>query len=41
MKIKLDSDDNLLLNKTIEILRVTVVIRAVFRENNKYYPPVF
>ena len=38
MKIKFDSDENLPLNKTIEIPIVTIVIRAVFRENNKFYP---
>ena len=41
MKIKFDSDENLPLNKTIEILIVKVVIKAVFHENNKYYPQVF
>ena len=41
MKIKFDSDDNLSLNKTIQILIVTIVIRAVFLENNRYYPQVF
>ena len=41
MKIKFDSDGNLPLNKTIEIAIVTAVVRAVFRENNKYYTQVF
>ena len=40
MKIKFDSDD-LPLNKTIEIHNATIIIRAVFHENNKYYPKVF
>ena len=40
MKIESDSDDNLPLNKTIEIPMLTIVIRAVFPENNKYYPQV-
>ena len=40
MKIKLDSDDNLSLNKTTEIPKMTIVVRAVFHENNKYYPHV-
>ena len=38
MKIKFDSDDILPLNKAIEISIVTIVVRAVFHENNKYYP---
>ena len=38
---KYDSDDNLPLNKTIEIPIVTIVVRAVLYENNKYYPQIF
>ena len=34
MKIKFDSDDNLPLNKTMEIPIVVIVARAVFHENN-------
>ena len=41
MKIKFNSDDNSSLNKTIQILIVTIVIRTVFLENNRYYPQVF
>ena len=41
MKIKFNSDDELPLNKTIEIPIMTIVVRAVFYENNKYYPQVF
>ena len=41
MKIKFNSDDELPLNKTIEIPTITTVVRAVFHENNKYYPQVF
>ena len=40
MKIKFYSDDNLPLNKTIEIPIVTIVVRAVFHENNKYYQQI-
>ena len=40
LKIKFDSDVNLSLNKTIEIPIVTIVVPAVFHENNKY-PQVF
>ena len=38
MKIKSDSDDDLPLNTTIEIHKAAIVVRAVFHENNKYYP---
>ena len=41
MKIKFDSDDNLPLNKTVEIPLMILVVRAIFHENNKYYPLVF
>ena len=41
MKIKFNSNDKLPLNKTIEITTMTIVVRAVFHENNKYYPQVF
>ena len=41
MKIKFNSDDELPLNKTMEIPTITIVVRAAFHENNKYYPQVF
>ena len=40
MKIKLNSDNELPLNKTIEIPTMAIVVRAGFHENNKYYPQV-
>ena len=41
MKTKLSSDDELPQNKMIKILTITIVVRAVFHGNNKYYPQVF
>ena len=41
MKIKFNLNDELPLNKTIEILSIIIVLRAVFHENNKCYPHVF
>ena len=41
MKIKSNSDDELPLNKTIEIPCIIIAVRAVLHENNKYYPQVF
>ena len=41
MKIKFYSDDELPLNKTIEISSMIILVRAVFHINNKYYPQVF
>ena len=41
MKIKFNADDELFLNKMIEICSMIIVFTAVFHENNKYYPQVF
>ena len=41
MKIKLNSDNKLALNKTGDIPIVTIVVRAIFHENNKCYPQIF
>ena len=41
MKINFNSDDELPLNKTIENHNMTIVVKAIFPENNKYYPQVF
>ena len=41
MKVKFNSDDELPLNTTIEIPSITIVVRAAFHENDKYYPQVF
>ena len=41
MKIKFHSNDKLPPNETIEIPSMTIVARAVFLENNKYYPQLF
>ena len=41
MKIKFDSDDELPLNKIVEIPTIAIAVRAIFLENNKYYPHVF
>ena len=41
MKIKFNLDNELPLNKKIEIPTMTIVVRAVFHENNKYCPHIF
>ena len=41
MKIKFNLDDELPLNKMIEVPCMAIVVRAIFHENNKYYPQVF
>ena len=40
MKSKLNSDDSLPLNKILKLHNLTIVIRSVFQEDNKYYPQV-
>ena len=37
MKIKFNSDEELPLNKAIEIPIMTIAARAIFLENNKFY----
>ena len=41
MKINCNSDEELLLSKTTEIPTITIVLRAISLENNKYYAQVF
>ena len=41
MKINFNLDEELPLNKTIEIHSLIIVVRVVFNENNKYCPQVF
>ena len=41
MKIKFNSDDELPLNKLIEIPSMTIVVRVIFYENSRYNPEVF
>ena len=41
MKIKFDLDDELPLNKAIEIRSIIIVVRTAFHENNKCFPQVF
>ena len=41
MKIKNNSDGDLPLNKTLELHIMTVVVKAVFYEDKKYYLQVF
>ena len=40
MKIKFNSDENSPLSKITEIPIMTIILRGVFHENNKYYPQV-
>ena len=41
IKIKFNSDDDLPLNKMLELHMLTMIVRSVFEEDGKYYPQVF
>ena len=41
MKIKFNLDDNLPLKKMVKRHNLTIVVRSVFQEDNKYYPQFF
>ena len=41
MKIKFNSDDNLPLNKMLKLHILTIIVRSVFKIDDKYYPQVF
>ena len=41
MKIKLNSDNDLPLNKPLKFHAMTIIIRSVFEEGGKLYPQVF
>ena len=38
MKIRSNSDNNLPLNKRLRLHNLTIIVRCVFQEDNKYYP---
>ena len=39
--IRLESNDDLPLNKPIKLRLLTIIIRSVFSENGKFYPQLF
>ena len=41
MKIKFNSNDDLTLGKILKLHSLTIVVRSVFQEDNKYYPQFF
>ena len=40
MKIKLNSDDNMSLNKIPKLHNSTIIVRSAFEEDGEYYPRV-
>ena len=41
MEMKFNSDDNLPLNKILKLQNLTIIVRSVCEEDNKYYPQGF
>ena len=41
MKIKFISNDDLSVDKTVDLHLITIVIRGIFAQNGKYYPQLF
>ena len=41
MKIRFKSNDDLPLNKPIKLRLLTIIIRSVFSEDDKFYPQLF
>ena len=41
MKIKFNSDDDLPLNKQLKFINLTIIVRTVSEEDNKYFPQIF
>ena len=39
--MKINSDDNLPLNKTLRFHNMTIIIKSVIEEDGKFYPQVF
>ena len=41
MKIKFNSDDDFPLNKQLNFIIRTIIIRNIFENDGKYYPQIF
>ena len=41
MKIKFESNDNLLTDNIFNMDQVTIIIKSVFAQNRKFYPQLF
>ena len=40
-KINFNSDDNFQLNEKLKLHNMAIVVRSVFEEHGKFYPPVY
>ena len=41
MRIKFESNDNLLTDNIVNMRQVTIIIRSVLSQNGKFYPQLF
>ena len=41
MKIKFNTDDNMLLNKPLKLNLLTIIVRCIFEEDGKLYPQIY
>ena len=41
MKIRLNSDDDIPLNKVLNFSALTMAIRSIFENDGKYYPQIY
>ena len=41
MEIKLDTDDNLPLNKPLKLRMLAIIIRSVFEEDDEFYLQIY
>ena len=41
MKIKFNTNDNLLLNKPLNLYLLTIIVRYIFEEDGKFYPQLY
>ena len=41
MKIKFDSDDDLPLNKLLNLQMLTILVRSIFEKDGKFYPQIY
>ena len=41
MKIKFNSDDDIPLNKVLNFRALTIAIRSIFENDDKYYPQIY
>ena len=40
-KIKFNTDDDLLLNKPLNLHMLTIIVRSVFEDEGRFYPQVY